>query len=64
MMSGGVQLDPQMVEDEAVVREEGGGGREGEGLAHEGFPLSQPVVPLFFLSSLRPRLSDRLMCPD
>lgn len=50
--------------EEVVVRVEGGGGWVGEDLVHEGSPLSQLVVLLFSLSSLRPHLSDRLMCPD
>lgn len=48
----------------AVVRGAGGGGWVGEDLVHEGFPLSQLAFQLFSLSSLRPLLSDRPMCPD
>lgn len=53
-----------MGEEGVEVRGEEGEGWVGGDLVREGFPLSQMVVLLFSLSSLRPRLSDRLTCPD
>lgn len=57
-------LDPLKGEEEVVVKEEGGGGWVGADLVHESFPFSQPVSLSFFLSFLRPHLSDRQMYPD